>query len=104
MPDPAIALRPDPAAARLAEGNADFRTPLANPAPDPTHAGEHHLHRMRDDVARATALEPVDADRRHAARGALVEADREVEILGRRPERLLIRVGDHLVFVWLGPD
>ena len=50
----------------------------------------------RDDVPGAAALEAVDADRRHAARRALVEADREVEILGRGPERLVHRVVDHL--------
>jgi hypothetical protein len=35
-------------------------------------------------VLRAAALEAIDADRRHAARRALVEADREIE--WRMPE------------------
>jgi hypothetical protein len=31
------------------------------------------------------ALKPVDADRRHAAVAALMDADRKVEVLGRAP-------------------
>ncbi len=33
-----------------------------------------------------------------------MEADREIEILGRGPERLVIGVVDHLVVVGIGPD
>src|SRR5690242_13449660 len=54
-------------------------------------------NRVRYDVLRASALEAIDVDRRHAARRALVEADREIEILGGRPKWLVIRVVDHLV-------
>src|SRR5947207_3429090 len=84
------------------KGDADFRMALADTSPDHTHAGQHHLHRVRYDVLRAAALEAIDADRRHAARRALVEADREIEILGGRPKWLVIRVVDHLVVVRVG--
>jgi len=59
---------------------------------------------MRDDVLRAAALETVDADGRHAARRTLMKADREIEIFGRGPERLVVRVMDHLVVVRVGPQ
>src|SRR6516164_2268137 len=104
MPVHAVEPRRDPAAARFEEGDADLRVLFADPAPNHAHAGEHHLHRVRDDVAGAAALEAVDADRRHAARRTLVEADREIEILGRRPERLVIGMMDHLVVVGVGPN
>src|SRR5208282_6738238 len=77
---------------------------LAHPAPNHAHAGEHHLHRMGDDVAGTAAFEAVDANRRHAARGTLMEADRKIEILGRGPERLVIGMMDHLVVVRVRPD
>jgi hypothetical protein len=32
-----------------------FRVALAHATPDHAHAGEHHLHRVRDDVLRAAA-------------------------------------------------
>src|SRR5260370_861757 len=63
---------------------------LAHPAPDHAHAGQHHLHRMRDDVTPAAPLETVDSNRRHAARCTLVETDREIEILRRAPEPVMI--------------
>src|SRR6516164_10699522 len=94
----------NPAAPRFEEGDADLRMALAHPAPNHAHAGEHHLHRMGDDVARAAALEAVDANRRHPAAGTFMEADREVEILGRRPERLVIGMVDHLVVVRVRPQ
>ena len=34
---------------------------------------------------------------RHTARTAFMEPNRDVEVLGRRPERLVIGVVDHLV-------
>src|ERR1051326_2936277 len=48
---------------------------------------------------RAALPESVDADGGHAGGRALVEADREVERLGHRPERLVHRVADHLLAV-----
>src|SRR4051794_11653018 len=49
--------------------------------------------------------EAVHADLRHAGRGALMEPDREIEILGRGPERLVHRVVDRLVaMVRVRPD
>jgi hypothetical protein len=42
---------------------------------------------VRDDVLRAAAIEAVDADRRHAAVAALVQADAEIERLGLAPAR-----------------
>jgi hypothetical protein len=48
------------------------------------------------------ALEAVNANRRHAARTTLMEPDRHVEILGRRPERFVIGVVDHFVVVRVG--
>ena len=52
-------------------------------------------------MAGAVALEAVDPDGRHAtaAGAALVKPDREVEILGRGPERLVHRVMHHVVFM-----
>ncbi len=94
----------DPAAARFEKADADLRVLLAHPAPDHREAGQHHLHRVGDDVARAAPREAVDADLRHPGGGALVKPDREIEILGRRPERLVIRVVDHLVVVGIGAD
>src|ERR1700730_17818918 len=69
----------------------DSRNPTRNfgcrshTPPQHAHRSEHHFHRVRDNVLRAAALEAVDADRRHAAVAALVNADREVEILGGAP-------------------
>ena len=73
--------------------------PLAHATPDYAHAGQHHFHRVRNDVLSGATLETVDADRRHAAVAAFVEADREIEIFGRLPEPLVIGVMDHLVVV-----
>jgi hypothetical protein len=68
------------------------------------HADEHHLDHMRDDVLRAAALEAVDADRRHAAIAALVNADRKIEVLGRALERLVSRIVQHPIVVGVGPQ
>src|SRR5437773_3391905 len=68
-------------------------------APDDTQRHEHHLHRVRDHVARRAVLEPIDADGRHRVGRSLVETDGEVEVLGHRPERLVHRVADHLLAV-----
>ena len=46
---------------------------------------------MGDDVLGAARLETVDADLRHAGARALVEADREIELFRRVPERLVDR-------------
>src|SRR5262249_30947135 len=67
MPVHAVEPWRDPAAARFEETDPQFRVALDDPAPDHAHAGEHHLHSMRDDVLRAAARETVDPDRRHAA-------------------------------------
>src|SRR5690348_5047727 len=75
MPVHAVEPRRDPAAAGLEEADANLWMALADTTPDHAHAGQHHLHRMRNDVARAAALKAVDADRRHAAVAAFVEAD-----------------------------
>ena len=52
-------------------------------------------------MAGAVGLEAIDPDRRHAAGAgaALVKPDRDVEILGGGPERLVHRVMHHVVFV-----
>src|SRR5271168_3612218 len=100
----AVEPRCDPTAARLEKGDPKFRMTIAHAAPDHTHRRQHHFHRMADDVAGAAALEAVDADRRHAARCALVKADREIEILGRLPEWLVTRIVDHLVAIRVWPD
>jgi len=92
MPVHPVEPRRDPAAARYEKGGPDLRMALANPAPDHAHAGQHHLHCMRDDVTRAAARGAVYADRRHPARGALVEAYREIEILGGGPGYPMVNV------------
>src|SRR5271167_2228638 len=60
------------------------------------------LHRVRDHVARRAVLEAVDADRGHPGIGAFVKADREVEFLGRRPERLVGGIVERAVPVRVG--
>src|SRR5205814_9584337 len=100
----AVEPRRDPATAGLQKADADLRVLLADAAPDHRQAGQHHLHRMGDDVPRPAPCEAVDADLRHPRRGAFVKADREIEILGRRPELLVIGVVYHLVVVWVRAD
>src|SRR5205823_2006511 len=46
----AVEPRRDPTAARLEEGNANLRMAFTDAAPDHTHAGQHHFHRVRNDV------------------------------------------------------
>src|ERR1700732_4294619 len=77
----AVEPRCDPAAARFEKRDPDFRVALAHPAPDHAHAGQHHFHRVADDVLCAAPLETVDADRRHATAAAFMKADREIEVL-----------------------
>src|ERR1051326_7426266 len=55
--------RRDPAAARFQEADTDLRVLLADAAPDYRETGEHHLHRVADDVLRGATLEAGDADR-----------------------------------------
>src|SRR4051794_7752524 len=99
MPVHAVEPGRDPAAARLQEADAELRMLFAHPAPDHRETGQHHLHRMGDDVAGAAPLETVDPDLWHPGRGALMETDRQVEILGGGPEWLVHRVVNHLVAV-----
>src|SRR5579872_4086063 len=77
---------------------------LAHAAPDHRHAGQHHFHRMGDDVAGTALLEAIHADLHHAAVAAFVEADGHVEFFGHRPERLVVRMVDHLAVVGIGPQ
>src|SRR5215470_3456672 len=63
--------------------------PLTHAAPDHSEADQHHLHRMGDDVLGAETLEAIDANLRHAGSGPFVKADREIEVLGCGPERLI---------------
>src|SRR3981081_1023430 len=88
----------------LEEGEADLRMAFPDPAPDHAHAGQHHLHRMRDDVASAAAFETVDADGRHAAARPFVKADRKIKSLRRRPERLVVRMMNRLVVIRVRPN
>ena len=100
MPVHAVEPRRDPAAARFEERDAQSRMTVDDTAPDHAHRRQHHLHRVRDHVARrAVLLEAVDADGRHRVGRSLVKADGEVELLGHRPERLVHRVADHLLAV-----
>jgi hypothetical protein len=100
VPVHAVEPRRDPAAARLEKRDAQSRMTVDDPAPDHAQRDQHHLHRVRDHVARrAVVLEPIDADGRHRVGRSLVKADGEVEVLGHRPERLVHRVADHLLAV-----
>src|SRR3989449_5840077 len=100
VPVHAVEPRRDPAAARLEKRDAQSRMTVDDTAPDDTQRHEHHLHRVRDHVARrAVVLEPIDADGRHRVGRSLVEADGDIEVLGHRPERLVHRVADHLLAV-----
>src|SRR6516165_20997 len=96
--------RDNPAAAWLQKADAKLRMPLTGAAPDHSEADQHHLHRMGDDVLGAETLEAIDANLGHAGSGPFVKADREIEILGCGPERLVIGVVDHLVVVGVGPQ
>src|SRR6516162_7589955 len=78
--------------------------PLTHAAPDYSEADQHHLHRMGDDVLGAETLEAIDANLRHAGSGPFMKADREIEVLGRGPEWLVIGVVYHLVVVGVGPQ
>src|SRR3954465_9914320 len=50
MPVHAVEPWRNPAAARFEEPDADLRVLLAHPAPDHRETGQHHLHRMADNV------------------------------------------------------
>src|SRR5215813_10892318 len=78
--------------------------PLTHAAPDHSEADQHHLHWMGDDVLGVETLKAIDANLRHAGSGPFVKADREIEVLGRGPKRLVIGVVDHLVVVGVGPQ
>src|SRR2546427_2660872 len=100
VPVHAVEPRRDPATARLEKRHAQARMAVDDTAPDHAQRDQHHLHRVRDHVARrAVVLEAVDADGRHRGGRALVKADREVEVLGHLPERLGHRITDHLLSV-----
>src|SRR3989441_1459474 len=100
VPVHAVEPRRDPATARLEKRHAQARMTVDDTTPDHAQRDQHHLHRVRDHVARrAVVLEAVDADGRHRGGRALVKADREVEVLGHLPERLVHRVADHLLAV-----
>src|SRR5712691_6484987 len=82
VPVHAVEPRRDPAAARLEERDAQSRMTVDDTAPDHAQRDQHHLHRVRDHVARrAVVLEAVDADGRHRGGRSLVKADGEVEVL-----------------------
>jgi hypothetical protein len=66
---------------------------LDDVAPNHAEARQHHLHRVRYDVLGGPALETVDPDRRHAAAATLMEADREIVLLGCAPEPVVVGVG-----------
>src|SRR5262249_19749521 len=100
----AVEPRGDPTAAGLEKSDTELWMPLANSAPDHTHAGKHHLHRVRDDVLRAAALKAVDPDRRHIEARAFVNPDRHVELFRGAPEGLVIGVVKHSIVVWIRPD
>src|ERR1700722_13420112 len=72
------------------------------PPPDsrkPTRSLGCRSHTPPQIMLSAAALEAVDADRRHAARPALVEADDEIEVFRGAPERLVSCVMDQPVVV-----
>ncbi len=52
----------------------------------------------------APRFEAIDADLGHAAAGALVQPDREVELLDFAPEGLVVRVVQHAAVVRIGPQ
>src|SRR5262249_43544342 len=93
-----------PAATPFEEPHPPLPKALPDPPPEPPHSGEQHPHRVRDYVLRAAAFKAVDPDGRHVEARTLVNADRHVELFGGIPERLIIRVVEHLVVVWIGPD
>src|SRR5436309_1319406 len=100
----AIEPRRDPAAAGFEEGDAHLRMAIAHAAPDDAHGGQHHLHRVRDDVLGAARFEAIDADLRHAAAGALVQADREIQLLDLVPEPIVVGVMEHAPVVGVRPQ
>src|SRR5215469_10780896 len=78
--------------------------PLAHPAPDDAHAGEHHLHRVRNDMLSTAALEAVHPDGRHIEARTFVNPDCHIELFRRIPKGLVSGVVEHLVVVGIGSD
>src|SRR6266850_2196987 len=100
----AVEPRRDPSAARFQERDPHARMAIADAFPDHAHGGEHHFHRVRDDVLGPAIGEAINADLGHAAAGALVQPDREVELLDFAPEGLVVRVVQHAAVVRIGPQ
>jgi hypothetical protein len=94
----------DPAAAGLQETDPQLLVTVAHPAPDHGETRHHHLHRVGHDVTGATRFEAVQSDLLHAAGGTLMETDRHIERFHRGPERLVVRMVDHLVVVGIGAN
>src|SRR4029077_19943694 len=93
-----------PTSAGFEETDAQLRMPLDDAAPNHAHAGEHHLHRVRDDVLGAAALKAVDTDCRHIEARTFMNSDRHIELFGGIPERLVVRVVEHFIVVRIWPD
>src|ERR1700737_3974174 len=77
---------------------------LNDPAPDDAHAGEHHFHRMRNDVLSAAALKAGDPDGWHIEARTFVNTNCHVELFSGIPERLVIRGMEHLFVLRVWPD
>ena len=82
-----------PAAARLEEADAQVGKAIAYAAHDHAGGGGHHLERVRDAMADGApmALEAIHRERRLAALGAAVDANGDIQILRRGPQRIVFR-------------
>src|SRR6202022_1873900 len=81
--------RCDPASSRFEKTDAQLGMTLDDAAPDHAHGGEHHLHRVRNDVLSAAPLEAVDADSGHVEARPFMDADRHADPFRPPQERLV---------------
>src|SRR5262245_58642927 len=81
-----------PAAVALEERHAQPRMALEDAARTEGAGGEHLLDRMRVDVLEHRVGAELLADLAELRAGALVKAERHLELLERGPERLVVRI------------
>ena len=102
MPVHAVEPRRHSAAARLEKDHAQFRVPLDDAAQIMLrHA---NIISILCDMMCLAARPSNGRSRPSAAAATLMEADREILLLGCAPERLVHRIVDQPVVVWVGPQ
>ena len=53
-------------------------------------------------MTRPATFKAIDADRRHAAGAAFVQANAKIKLLRLGPERIIVRVAEHAVVIRIG--